>query len=125
MKKIPIFLQIEGTTCTIKRMQVDPDHELGSSPGEEIEDGHFSILYDTIAEDVICSLDRSMSISKIYGGGREVSDQGANEIETFKLITLSTEDILSADKVIAGGIEYEVTDVINYSTHKESMLVKR
>jgi len=117
MQSIPVFLKIDGTTCTILRQSIDPAHELGASPG------NFAIL----SEGVICSLDRTQSIGKIFGGsGREISEQGSTESETFKLITLSTEDINSGDRVVdVDEVEYEVTSVIPFPTHKEATLVKR
>jgi len=112
--KIPAFMKVESTICDIKRVSLDDDHALGDPPGD----------YEIIASDVYCCLDRSISISKLYGGGREVSLQGATDQKTFKLFLLSDEDIQNGDRVIVGSVEYKVDDVIPYSTHKEAILTK-
>ena len=109
-------MQIDSSTCDIWRMWENPDRELGAPPGELM----------LITQDVICALDRDMSASKRYsGGGREVSLQGESDHESFKLFVLPDEDILQGDIVRAGGVEYEVRGVVNYTTHKEGILWKK
>jgi hypothetical protein len=114
MNSLPAFLSVDSTTCDILRLVIDPDHAMGSPPGE----------YSVIAENVVCAFNRSMSISNRYGGGLEVSLQGMSNKETFTLITLPTVDILTGDHVIIGIQEYNVTDVIHYTSHIESVVVK-
>jgi hypothetical protein len=109
---LPAFLAIDSTTCDIYRKVIDVDHAFGSPAGE----------FTVIATGVICAFDRSMSINRQYGGGREVSIQGETDHESFKLFVLPTADLLTGDKVIVGVLEYKVNDVINYPTHKEGML---
>jgi len=116
MQNIPIFLKVDSTTCTIMRQTIDPDHDLGASPGE----------YVIFKENVICTYERTQSIGKVFGGpGREISEQGASDMATFKLLLLSTEDIISGDRVIVGGMELAIVDVISFSTHKEVIGEKR
>jgi hypothetical protein len=112
--KIPAFMLIDSTTCTIKRLTPDIDHEIGSPPG----------TFQTIASNVYCCLDRTRSISKNYSGGLDMSEQGESDQATFKLFVLSTEDIIPGDLVIVSAIEYKVNDVVSFSTHKEGILIK-
>ena len=114
MSNIPAFMKVDFTTCEIKRVTLDDDHAFGDPPGE----------FETIAEDVYCCLDRTISVTKNYGGGNEMSVQGESDQVTFKLFVLSAEDIAIGDRVISGGVEYKVDDVILYSTHKEAILTK-
>lgn len=111
---IPAFLLFESTTCSIWRFWHNPSHEFGASPGE----------YQVIAEDVICTLDRIMTATKNYSGSRDMAEQGETDIESFKLMTLSTEDILAGDRVIVDEVEYRAESVIGYSTHKEAVVKK-
>jgi hypothetical protein len=79
--------------------------------------------YEEIATGVVCALDRSMSIARQYGGGRERSSAGESDYETYKLFLCPTQSILTGDKVIVGTVEYKVTDVISFSSHKEAVLL--
>jgi len=114
MNNVPAFMKVDSDLCEIKRVSLDDDHAFGDPPGD----------FETIASDVYCCLDRSMSVSKNYGGGREISLQGESDKATFKLFLLSAEDIQNGDRVIVGSVEYKVDDVIPYSTHKEAILTK-
>lgn len=111
---IPDFLMIDSTVCNILRLTPDVDHELGASPG----------TFEIIAIDVVCSLDREQSISNRYGGGADMDIQGITYQATFKMITLADTDIISGDRVTIAGVEYDVNDVISFSTHRECILSK-
>jgi hypothetical protein len=111
---LPVFIVIDSTTCDIWRRELDPDHDMGSPAGEFVE----------IYTGVVCALDRSMSMSKVYGGGRERSIQGDSDMESFKIFVLPAQSILTGDKVIIGVTEYKVDDVVIFPTHKEGILTK-
>ncbi len=110
---IPAFMKVDATTCTIKRLTHDVDHEMGVSPG----------TYDTISSNVVCTMDEVTSWMRIHGG-REMVVQGAVQQKAFKLCVLSTEDIEEGDQVVVGGKTYRVDNVTPYSTHKEAMITK-